>query len=342
MKKKSNKKTSPRKSSRKKKEDIEVIDKEEKPKNINKKAKPRRKSKKKKEDIEVINKEEKPKNINKKAKPRRKSRKKKEDIKVTEKKEKSKKKKIKFKPGKKTIIITISVIALIILSTGVYFLTKTLTQEEEVCQLYKIMPLGDSITLGSGTETLDGYRKELYTKLNDSGYLFDFVGDYNHGTGEWDMDHEGISGEILSWYRTRLTGPDDFILTRNTPDIILYHMGINNLAKGGDIDQYASELNDSVKVIYNFNENATVILAKIIPTGNDNFNSRVTEFNEEVDKLDDIWKDYNIIIVDMENLLIYPDDYSDQIHPNEEGYKKIADAWYSAIITMMKSCNSEE
>jgi len=256
----------------------------------------------------------------------------------------SKPAKVTFSINKKIILIIGIVIIVLAAGTGAFFLIKELIVEEEVCQLYKIMPLGDSITLGSGTENLNGYREDLFEMLNSSNYHIDFVGSYNHGVGNWDKDHEGISGQIISWYRTRLNGPDDFILQRNNPDIILFHMGINNLAKGGDIDQYISDFDDNIKVIYNFNENATIVIAKIIKTGNDYYNPRVEQFNGELEDLGNSWKvqGKNVIIVDMENLLTYPEDYFDQIHPNEEGYKKLANAWYTAITPYMKACGIEE
>jgi lysophospholipase L1-like esterase len=294
----------------------------------------------------------------KKSAPKRKPRKKKvetpveeqteeeteESIEKPKKEEKQKGKHIHItlpRPGKKFLIISLSILVAIILGIGIYFLVQVLTTEEEVaCTTTRIMPLGDSITLGSGTDTLDGYRKDLYFMLNAENYSFNFVGDYNHGTGDWDLNHEGISGEVISWYRTRMTGPDDFVLTRNTPDTVLYFMGINNLAKGGDIDKYLGELNDTLKVIYNFNENTTILLAQITITGNDYFNARVSEYNDGMDEISNFWNanGKTLILVDMENILTYPDDFNDEIHPNAEGYKKIAEAWYTPLSTTMTPC----
>ena len=45
-----------------------------------------------------------------------------------------------------------------------------------------------------------------------------------------------------------------------------------------------------------------------------------------------------ITIVDMENALDYPADLTDNLHPNESGYGKMADEWYGALTTILPAC----
>ena len=57
----------------------------------------------------------------------------------------------------------------------------------------KIMPLGNSITDGKGSNPRHGFREDLSDLLTNSGYDFDFVGSLTGGSG-FDTDHEGHSG----------------------------------------------------------------------------------------------------------------------------------------------------
>ena len=60
----------------------------------------------------------------------------------------------------------------------------------------RILPLGDSITFGSGgTANLGGYRSKLYTSLTTAGYNVDYVGSLTtNSSGIPDQDHEGHGG----------------------------------------------------------------------------------------------------------------------------------------------------
>ena len=72
--------------------------------------------------------------------------------------------------------------------------------------IVKIMPLGDSITVGDGDPGLDGYRKSLFMDLTNSGFNVDFVGSQTNGTGldNNNEGHEGfeanqISDNVVGW-----------------------------------------------------------------------------------------------------------------------------------------------
>ncbi len=45
----------------------------------------------------------------------------------------------------------------------------------------KIMPLGDSITFGLGSDLNTGYRQPLFLMLTETGYEVDFVGNQENG-----------------------------------------------------------------------------------------------------------------------------------------------------------------
>jgi len=197
----------------------------------------------------------------------------------------------------------------------------------------KIMPLGDSITRGYyGSTNSNGYRKPLYLNLTNNGYNVDFVG--SRGDGDFaDRNHEGRDG----WHAAGGTGggllPNVYNwLVANPPDIVLLHIGTNDIMWE---DEDANEVSDILDVIDDYevanNKDITVVLALII---NRQFYSlKTTQFNNSLNymALNRIANGDDIIIVDMESALNYSTDMADYVHPNDLGYAKMADVWYDAL-----------
>jgi len=196
----------------------------------------------------------------------------------------------------------------------------------------KIMPLGDSITRGYYVSVgHNGYRKPLYLSLISGGYDCDFVG--SQTDGDADPNHEGHGGQVASWLNPRMNGPDEYWLPTYQPDIILYHIGTNDLV-GSDIATYAQDANETLEKIYEFDPNTAVVLAKIILTRDDPArNTRTQNYNLLLENIAQDWADagYSIIIVDMESALNYSTDMGDPLHPNDAGYSKMAAVWYEAL-----------
>jgi hypothetical protein len=197
----------------------------------------------------------------------------------------------------------------------------------------KIMPLGDSTTAGSPGNA--GYRKKLYLNLINSGFNVDFVGSQSAGSG-FDADHEGHGWRTASYFNTRLNGPTGYLLSANPPDVILYHIGTNSLG-GSDIVDYALGANETLRIIYEYDPDITVILAKIILTNNSARNTRTHDYNLLLEEYAKYWSEngYSIIVVDMENALVpnlYPEgDLVDIVHPAISGYEKMANVWHNAL-----------
>jgi lysophospholipase L1-like esterase len=195
------------------------------------------------------------------------------------------------------------------------------------------MPLGDSIT--AGTPGIVGYREKLYRDLINSGFKVDFVGSQSSGSG-FDANHEGYGWKTASFFNSQLNGPEGYLLNANPPDIILYHIGTNDLGHS-DVASYALAANETLRIIYEYDPDITVILAKIILTTDNDRNIRAHSYNLLLEEYAQYWSDngYSIIVVDMENALVpavYPEgDLADMAHPTKTGYEKMADVWYEAL-----------
>jgi lysophospholipase L1-like esterase len=79
----------------------------------------------------------------------------------------------------------------------------------------RIMPLGDSITLGLTSRTFSGYRDDLCRRLTAAGLDVDLVGSVASGTGP-DIDHEGHPG----WTIAQIAAMADAWLAAAAPDVV--------------------------------------------------------------------------------------------------------------------------
>lgn len=199
-----------------------------------------------------------------------------------------------------------------------------------------IMPLGDSNTRGSGgdgTFPRKGYRKPLYLSLTGGGFDVDFVGNESEGGGDFDSEHQGISGvtavivaaNVHNW------------LLNNPADVVLLHIGTN------DLNVYTptiavKHVSDILDEIDRFSVSTTVVLARIINRAA--YDPNTSQFNQELADMSSgrIANGDKIVVVDQESALSYPGDLFDNLHPNATGYDKMADVWLAALDDFLPLC----
>ena len=215
----------------------------------------------------------------------------------------------------------------------------------------KIMPLGDSITMGRNSGVIPddndyyiSYRAKLWDLLDAAGYDVDFVGSLDSGSAVFaDSQHDGHGGwrddEIVNGRPATEPAAGklaDWLIAEN-PNIVLLHIGTN------DINSSPNDVENILDAIDAYSRDVWVILARIIDQSP--YLATVTQFNDNVetmalDRVDNpaspAYPD-KIIIVDMEdgagiNYDFYtddpPGDMYDQYHPWATGYDKMADVWF--------------
>ncbi len=207
----------------------------------------------------------------------------------------------------------------------------------------KIMLTGDSITYGVGG-TYGGYRGYLYNLLKNRGYGFDFVGSQTaNSPTQVDPNHEGHPGWLAENIRDNIY---DWLVT-NPAELVLLHIGTNDMyqiADGlsesvwkGQVKTQVNEVSQVLDEIDDFSENTTVIMARIISRLDDNQKEYTTYFNLKLQEMVTNRSSDNLLVVDMENGagLVYSTasggSMYDNVHPNNTGYTKMANAWSSAI-----------
>ena len=197
----------------------------------------------------------------------------------------------------------------------------------------RIMPLGDSITDGEAGSTDDtGYRRSLYLQLDAAGYEVNFVGSDSSGIPtDFDRNHEGHGGWTANQIRDNING----WLTSTPADIVLLHIGTNDISGGQSAAGVMGEIDQILDNIDTYSADITVFLARIINRSNpmDAKGLETSALNDSLASLaaTRIAAGDLIELVDHESALDYPADMDDTVHPNDTGYGKMADTWFDAL-----------
>jgi lysophospholipase L1-like esterase len=216
-------------------------------------------------------------------------------------------------------------------------LTPTPTQDDQACQEpVRIMPLGDSITRGSGSTNTNGYRRELYSSFTQEGHWVDFVGGQQDGSDDFDRQHEGHSGWSADGgsQGSIASSVYDFLIY-HPAEIVLLHIGTNDIQEGHQDPADVSLILDEIR---RYSIETQVVLALIINQAT--YSPETTLYNAQVRELaqERIDMGHALLLVDMENALSYPDDMADSVHPNDNGYIKMAGVWFEALSGTLPVC----
>ena len=208
----------------------------------------------------------------------------------------------------------------------------------------RIMPLGNSITQGVHGATDDaGYRNDLAELLDAQGIDYDFVGSRRNGRG-FDRDHEGHSGFRADELLAELGG----YLRRNPPNLILLHIGTNDISELQSPQSTADEIGQIVDEIRRFDADIVTILASVVPRrdGKDRETSRL---NSRIRTLVAAKQaaGYNLRYAAMNEAFKRNSNWKnayldDNVHPNDTGYALMAGVWFDAITAVLAGTSGLE
>jgi lysophospholipase L1-like esterase len=195
----------------------------------------------------------------------------------------------------------------------------------------RVMPLGDSITYGSGgTANLGGYRGTLYTSLAAAGYTVDYIGTQTgNSSGLADQDHEGHGGWRIDQLDANMTG---WLASLADPDVVLMHIGTNDFGQDVDTPNAINRLDTLILKIATLRPYAHIIVTNLMERGEPANSKIVSEFNPYVQARVDAHAaaGRRVTFLDMRAAVPLAD-MPDNLHPNQTGYDKMAAAWLPAI-----------
>ncbi|WP_163505972.1 GDSL-type esterase/lipase family protein [Fodinicola acaciae] len=199
-------------------------------------------------------------------------------------------------------------------------------------QPIRIMPLGSSTTDGNTAPDTDGgYRPDLWQLLVGAGWSVDFVGpnrDADQKIG--DPDHAGFGGTRIDYFDDKV----DAWMATYQPDIILMHVGANDVLQDYDLPNAPARLGALIDHILTARPSVAIYVASIGPiTANANDPAQVDAFNAAANTVVQTRADAgkNVHFVDNRAAFRPSDGAADHMHLTHSGYSKLASRWFGAL-----------
>ncbi|MGA5131375.1 GDSL-type esterase/lipase family protein [Streptomyces olivoreticuli] len=189
-----------------------------------------------------------------------------------------------------------------------------------------VMPLGDSITHGAGSSNGSGYRAELWNRLVPHTDNLDFVGSQRNGTLP-DPDHEGHWG----WKIDGLSANIDRWLPATKPNVVLLHIGTNDMHDNYQVDTAPQRLGGLIDKITSAAPDMTVLVSSLVPSADAGTQKRIERFNAVVPQLVSERQNKGLHVGYVDMSAVTTRDLADDLHPKDSGYVKMADAFYGGL-----------
>ncbi len=192
----------------------------------------------------------------------------------------------------------------------------------------RVMPMGDSITEAGGTAM--GYKGYLLNRLVRAGERVNYVGS-QVATGPAalrDKNHEGHSG----WQNASFEPTARRFIAAYRPDVVIYHVGTNDIWSNVDADTSIVRLRDVLSQIYAAKSNTHVVLAEIVRM-NVGKQAQWRSYNRQIPGVvrDFRARGRKISLANLSGTLTIADLQTDGIHPTDEGHRKMARAFYPVV-----------
>lgn len=190
----------------------------------------------------------------------------------------------------------------------------------------RILPLHDSSTGGFGSDKGNGYHWPLVELL--SGSQVTIIGSQKPGamTNDSSNNNERYSGALISEIEVFA---DTSLALR--PNLVLVLAGTNDIDKSVNLADAPERVGSLIDKILSNCPDAVILVAQIPPMKDYKKNVAVQIFNAAIPGIVESRAAWGAKILTVDLSALTADDLSDDIHPNQNGFNKISEAWFSMI-----------
>ena len=153
------------------------------------------------------------------------------------------------------------------------------------------------------------------------------IGSVHAGTMP-DNNNEGHDGAVITQIASYAT-----LSLPLLPTVVLLMAGTNDMNNNISTATAPDRLGALIDQIFAACPNTTVLVAKLTHSGKNTTEALVVSFNAAIPGV--VAQRANagkhVAVVDMFDALSFPADFADYLHPNDGGYKKMADAWFAGL-----------
>ncbi|KAM7214221.1 family 3 putative carbohydrate esterase [Rhypophila decipiens] len=200
----------------------------------------------------------------------------------------------------------------------------------------RILPLGASITFGVQSSDGNGYRALLRKALVDGGNPVNMVGNEQGGTMR-DNENEGWPGLRIGQVKDKAA----VSVGKWKPNLVLINLGTNDATQDFKVSAAGDRMNELLDLIWKDSPVATVVLSTLLP-------NQVATTQTNVDKINVMYRALvtklrgqgkRIVLAEMTGAdgPKFMNDFADDTHPNDQGYRKMSKIWFEAIVAAGKA-----
>jgi lysophospholipase L1-like esterase len=186
------------------------------------------------------------------------------------------------------------------------------------------MPLGNSITWGWESSDGNGYRLGLQELLSEN--TVQYIGSQRSGnmTDNYNEGHPGALIDEIANYA--------YLSLWEMPNIVLVMAGTNDMNTNLNVSTAPERLGSLIDEIVDACPDTAVLVAQLIPSMTKSTDARINAFNAALPGI--VASRMNarkkVMEVNMDDYF-GEKDLQDDLHPSDEGYLKMAAAWYDGI-----------